>query len=219
MNIDLVDGIYFDLGVSSFQFDDGSRGFSYNKEAVLDMRMDREKKLSALEVINEFEYKELEDIIYKYGEERFAKSIARKIVEEREKEKITTTTKLSEIIKSSIPAKFRDKHPAKRTFQALRIYVNDELSVLEKALDKSVDSLKKGGRLSVISFHSLEDRIVKNKFREYENPCTCPKNMPCVCHKVSKGKIINRKVIIPSDMELSNNNRAHSAKLRIFERI
>lgn len=219
LNIDLVDGIYFDLGVSSFQFDDKERGFSYNKEAVLDMRMDRERELSALKVVNEFSYEDIEEIIYKYGEERFAKSIARRIVEEREKNKITKTTLLSEIIKFAIPRKFQDKHPAKRTFQALRIYVNDELNVLEKSLDKSVEHLKKGGRISVISFHSLEDRIVKNKFKEYENPCTCPKNMPCVCHKVSKGKIINKKVIIPSEEELLNNNRAHSAKLRIFERI
>ena len=219
--IDKVNGIYFDLGVSSVQFDDGDRGFSYKKDAMLDMRMDKDNPLSLKDLINTYSEEEIYKIIDEYGEEKFAKNIARNIIKTREEKEIVSTLELANIIENSIPAKYRykeKKHPAKRTFQAFRIYINDELNILDKVLEDSVNRLESGGRLSVITFHSLEDRIVKNKFKYFENPCTCDKNFPCVCGKKSLGKIINKKVIIPSDEEIEMNNRSRSAKLRIFER-
>lgn len=214
-----VDRILMDIGVSSKQLDDMSRGFSYKYEAKLDMRMDTSKKLSAYEVINEFSEKELADIIYKYGEEPKAKKIASYIVRTRETKNIETTTELANIVIKAIGKKMK-KHPAKRTFQAIRIYVNNELEVLEKAIDKAINLLNNNGRLLIITFHSLEDRIVKEKFRYYENPCSCPKDIPiCVCNKKSYGRILNKKAIVANSDELDENNRAHSAKLRIFERI
>ena len=221
LNLKKVNGIYFDLGVSSVQFDDGDRGFSYRKEAVLDMRMDKDNPITLKDIINTYDEDTLYKIINDYGEEKFARNIARNIVKVRTESEILTTTQLSDIIANSIPARLRykeKKHPAKRTFQAFRIYINDELGVLSKTLDDSIDLLDTSGRLSVITFHSLEDRIVKNKFKEFENPCTCDKNFPCVCGKKSLGRIINKKVIIPSDEEIEKNNRSRSAKLRIFER-
>lgn len=220
LKIERVDGIYMDIGVSSFQFDDPDRGFSYNYNSKLDMRMDREKKLDAYTIVNEFDEKELYHIIKNYGEEQFAKNIAKHICIDREIKKIETTFELVDIIKKSIPAKMRvGKHPAKRTFQALRIYVNDELNVLETTIDKAAELLKDKGRLAIISFHSLEDRIVKNKFKLLENPCTCDKRYPCICGKKSKGIVVTKKPIVSSEDEINNNNRAHSAKLRVFERI
>lgn len=214
-----VDRILMDIGVSSKQLDDMSRGFSYKYEAKLDMRMDTSKKLSAYEVINEFSEKELADIIYKYGEEPKARKIASYIVRTRETKNIETTTELANIVIKAIGKKMK-KHPAKRTFQAIRIYVNNELEVLEKAIDKAINLLNSNGRLLIITFHSLEDRIVKEKFRYYENPCSCPKDIPiCVCNKKSYGRILNKKAIVANSDELDENNRAHSAKLRIFERI
>lgn len=214
-----VDRILMDIGVSSKQLDDMSRGFSYKYEAKLDMRMDTSKKLSAYEVINEFSEKELADIIYKYGEEPKARKIASYIVRTRETKNIETTTELANIVIKAIGKKMK-KHPAKRTFQAIRIYVNNELEVLEKAIDKAISLLNNNGRLLIITFHSLEDRIVKEKFRYYENPCSCPKDIPiCVCNKKSYGRILNKKAIVANSDELDENNRAHSAKLRIFERI
>ena len=221
LNIKKVNGIYFDLGVSSVQFDDGDRGFSYKKEAILDMRMDKDNPITLKEIINTYDEDTLCKIINEYGEEKFARSISKNIVKIRATKEIETTTELSDIIINSIPAKLRykeKKHPAKRTFQAFRIYINDELGVLEKALDDAVELLDIGGRLSVITFHSLEDRIVKNKFKTFEDPCTCDKNFPCVCGKVSLGKIINKKVIVPTYEEIEMNNRSRSAKLRVFER-
>lgn len=214
-----VDRILMDIGVSSKQLDDMSRGFSYKYEAKLDMRMDTSKKLSAYEVINEFSEKELADIIYKYGEEPKARKIASYIVRTRETKNIETTTELANIVIKAIGKKMK-KHPAKRTFQAIRIYVNNELEVLEKAIDKAINLLNNNGRLLIITFHSLEDRIVKEKFRYYENPCSCPKDIPiCVCNKKSYGRILNKKAIVANSDESDENNRAHSAKLRIFERI
>lgn len=214
-----VDRILMDIGVSSKQLDDMSRGFSYKYDAKLDMRMDTSKKLSAYEVINEFSEKELADIIYKYGEEPKARKIASYIVRARETKNIKTTIELANIVIKAIGKKMK-KHPAKRTFQAIRIYVNNELEVLETAIDKAIRLLNKNGRLLIITFHSLEDRIVKEKFRYYENPCTCPKDIPiCLCNKKSYGRILNKKAIVANSDELDENNRAHSAKLRIFERI
>ena len=223
LNIKNVDGALFDLGVSSYQFDEGSRGFSYNKDARLDMRMDRDSELTCERVVNEFSENEISDIIEEYGEEKFARNIAKKITLYRKSKRIETTFELVDIIKSAIPVKFRygdgnSKNPAKRTFQALRIYINRELDVLKSALDKVVDRLNENGRLAVITFHSIEDRIVKEKFKEFESPCTCPKNYPCVCGKKSKGKIVNHKVVVAKSKELEMNRRAKSAKLRIFER-
>ena len=213
-----VDRILMDIGVSSNQLDNLERGFSYRYDAKLDMRMDRNLKISAYEVVNDFSEKEIADIIYKYGEEPKSRKIAKNIVEYRKNKKIETTLELSEIIIKSI-GKSMKKHPSKRTFQAIRIFVNKELEVLEEALDKAVNLLNNNGKLLVITFHSLEDRMVKEKFREYENPCTCPPEIPvCVCNKKSLGKIITRKPIIAKTLELEENNRAHSAKLRIFER-
>ncbi|MCP1222895.1 16S rRNA (cytosine(1402)-N(4))-methyltransferase RsmH [Sebaldella sp. S0638] len=213
-----VSGILMDIGVSSYQLDDPERGFSYKYEAKLDMRMDKSAKISAYEVINEFSEQEIADILYKYGEEPKARRIAKKITEQRKAKKIETTTELADIVIRAI-GKSMKRHPAKRTFQAVRMYVNKELEVLEEALEKAVEHLEDKGRLLVITFHSLEDRIVKNKFRDFEKPCKCPPDIPiCVCGKESLGKVITKKPIIAGELELKENSRAHSAKLRVFER-
>lgn len=221
--IDKIDGIIFDLGVSSFQFDEGDRGFSYNNNSRLDMRMDKDNFLTCEKLVNDFSEYEIYKIIRDFGEENFAKNIAKNICKFRKNKHIETTFELVEIIKESIPASIRNgkdkKHPAKKTFQAFRIYINREFEVIEKALDKVVDRLNSGGRISVISFHSLEDKIIKDKFKFFENPCICPKGYPCVCGKKPFGQIVNRHVITPTANELLINRRAHSAKLRIFERI
>ena len=215
---DKVDRILMDIGVSSNQLDNLERGFSYRYDAKLDMRMNRNLEISAYEVVNDFSEKEIADIIYKYGEEPKSRKIAKNIVEYRKNKKIETTMELSEIVIKSI-GKSMKKHPSKRTFQAIRIFVNKELEVLEEALDKAINLLKDKGKLLVITFHSLEDRMVKEKFREYENPCSCPPEIPvCMCNKKSLGKVITRKPITVKESELNENNRAHSAKLRIFER-
>ena len=215
---DKVDRILMDIGVSSNQLDNIERGFSYRYEAKLDMRMNKDLSVSAYDVVNKFSEKEIADIIYKYGEEPKSRKIAKNIVEYRKNKKIETTVELSDIIIKSI-GKSMKKHPSKRTFQAIRIFVNKELEVLEEALDKAVNLLNKGGKLLVITFHSLEDRMVKEQFRKYENPCICPPEIPvCVCNKKSLGKVITKKPIVAKDEELETNNRAHSAKLRIFER-
>lgn len=215
---DKVDRILMDIGVSSKQLDDIDRGFSYKYDAKLDMRMNEEQELTAYEVINEYSEKELADIIYKYGEEPKARKIANYIVRARQEKNIETTVELANIIIKAIGKKMK-KHPAKRTFQAIRIFVNNELEVLKNAIDKAMDLLNDNGKLLIITFHSLEDRIVKEKFRYYENPCLCPKDIPiCICNKKSYGKIVNKKAIIAKCEELNENNRAHSAKLRIFER-
>ncbi len=214
-----VDGILMDIGVSSNQLDNAERGFSYRFDAKLDMRMNDEIKITAHDVVNKFSEKDIADIIYKYGEEPKSRKIAKNIVLYREKKSIDTTLELSDIVIKSI-GKSMKKHPSKRTFQALRIYVNNELEVLEEALDKSINLLSNKGKLLVITFHSLEDKIVKDKFREYANPCTCDPSIPiCICGKKSLGKVVTRKPIISKSEELLENNRAHSAKLRIFERI
>lgn len=223
LNIEKIDGILYDLGVSSYQFDEESRGFSYNKDAKLDMRMDKENTLTCEMLVNDFSEEEIYKIIEEYGEDNFAKNIAKKIVEYRQNKRIENTLELVEIIKSAIPAKLRytgvkGKNPAKRTFQAFRIYINRELEVIDNSLDKVVDRVNEGGRICVITFHSLEDRLVKNKFKTFKNPCTCPKGYPCVCGKKSKGHIVNKKVITAKDLELDKNKRSKSAKLRIFER-
>ncbi len=213
-----VSGILMDIGVSSYQLDDPERGFSYKYEAKLDMRMNKNAKISAYEVINEFSEQEIADILYKYGEEPKSRRIARKITEARKEKSIETTTELADIVIRAI-GKSMKRHPAKRTFQAVRMYVNQELEVLEEALEKAVELLEDRGRLLVITFHSLEDRIVKNKFREFEKPCKCPPNIPiCVCGKESLGKVITKKPIVAGELELNDNSRAHSAKLRVFER-
>jgi len=216
-----VDGILLDLGVSSYQLDDAERGFSYRFDAPLDMRMDRSAGISAADVVNTWTEDELFRVIKEYGEERFAGRIAKNICRERQKAPIETTFELAEIIRGSIPAKNRREggHPAKRTFQAIRIEVNRELEVLRGSLESMVDLLADGGRLCVITFHSLEDRIVKTEFKKYEDPCTCPPDFPvCVCGKRTKGTVISRKPILPSEEEIRDNIRSHSAKLRVFER-
>ena len=220
MGITGADGIMLDLGVSSYQFDNGERGFSYNTDAPLDMRMDTRKDLTAAVIVNEYPEEEIRRILRDYGEEKFAPQIASNIAKARSKGRIETTFELNEIIKNSIPAKFRaNGHPSRQTFQALRIACNEELDVLETSLDDMADFLNPGGRLSIITFHSLEDRIVKNAFKRFENPCICPPNFPkCVCGRVSKGKVITRKPIIPTDEEIEVNPRSRSAKLRVFER-
>lgn len=215
-----VDGIVIDLGVSSYQLDTKERGFSYKLEAPLDMRMDTDKSLTAKEIVNTYSEMELFRIIRDYGEDGFAKNIAKHIVKAREVKEIETTTELAEIIKNAIPAKMRQGkgHPAKQTFQALRIELNRELDVLKNTLDDMVELLNPGGRLCIITFHSLEDRIVKSAFKKYENPCTCPPSFPvCVCGAKSRGQVLTRKPIVPSGKELEENNRSKSAKLRIFE--
>jgi 16S rRNA (cytosine1402-N4)-methyltransferase len=219
--IEKVDGIVLDLGVSSYQLDTADRGFSYREDALLDMRMDRRQETTAGTIINEYPERELYRIIRDYGEDRFAKNIAKHIVAERKKHPIETTGELVEIIRHAIPMKFQKTsgHPAKRTFQAIRIELNRELEVLQESLDTMIEMLNPGGRICIITFHSLEDRIVKSNFRKNENPCTCPSDFPvCVCGNVSKGKVITRKPILPSEEELEENSRSKSAKLRIFER-
>lgn len=218
-----ADGILLDLGVSSFQLDTRERGFSYmDEDALLDMRMDQSSEKTAADIVNGYSQEELYRVIHTYGEERFAKRIAKNIVEERKIQPIKTVGRLNEIIRRSIPKKQQifGKHPAKRTYQALRIELNRELEVLEDSLDQMIDFLNDGGRICVITFHSLEDRIVKNIFRKNENPCTCPKDFPvCVCGNRPKGRVITRKPILPSAEELEENSRSRSAKLRVFERI
>ena len=221
LGIDKVDGIVLDLGVSSYQLDTAERGFSYREDAPLDMRMDRRQKMTARDIVNDYEERELYRVIRDYGEDKFAKNIAKHIVAARQKAPIETTGQLTEIIRASIPMKFQKKSvgPAKRTFQAIRIELNQELEVLKNSLDAMIDLLNPGGRLCIITFHSLEDRIVKSALRKNENPCTCPSDFPvCVCGKISKGSIITRKPILPSKEEMEENSRAKSAKLRIFER-
>lgn len=221
LGVESADGILLDLGVSSYQLDDAERGFSYRADAPLDMRMDQRQSLSAKEVVNGYSLPELSRVIQEYGEERFARNIAKHIVQSRQEKPIETTGELISIIKAAIPAKAREGggHPAKRTFQAIRIEVNKELDVLRDSLDGMIDMLGDGGRICVITFHSLEDRIVKDTFRRNENPCTCPPDFPvCVCGKKSKGKVITRKPIVPSARETEENPRSKSAKLRVFER-
>lgn len=221
LGIDKVDGIVLDLGVSSYQLDTAERGFSYREDAPLDMRMDTRQKMTARDIVNDYEEMELYRVIRDYGEDKFAKNIAKHIVAARKVKPIETTGELTEIIRASIPMKYQKKsgHPAKRTFQAIRIELNRELEVLKDSLDDMIDLLNPGGRLCIITFHSLEDRIVKSAFRKNENPCTCPSDFPvCVCGKVSKGSILTRKPILPSKEEMEENSRAKSAKLRIFER-
>ena len=217
LKIDKIDGAILDLGVSSHQLDEGERGFSYNTNARLDMRMNKEQSFSAYELVNTYSEEDLKRIIYAYGEERFAPHIARLIVSEREKKPIETTFELSDIIRRAMPKsqKYADKHPAKRTFQAIRIEVNRELEILEQALRDFVSVLKPGGVLAVITFHSLEDRIVKNVFGDLISGCVCPKSFPvCICNKKPGGKLVNKKPIVSGQDELEMNNRAHSAKLR-----
>jgi 16S rRNA (cytosine1402-N4)-methyltransferase len=224
LGIDKVDGILLDIGVSSYQLDTADRGFSYKEDAdaPLDMRMDQRNPLSARVIVNEYSEREIFHVIRDYGEDPFAQNIAKHIVRAREEAPIETTGQLVEIIKAAIPARVRSGggHPAKRTFQALRIECNHELSVLEDSIDGMIARLNPGGRIAIITFHSLEDRIVKNKFRENENPCICPPDFPvCVCGRTSRGKVITRKPIIPSEEECEENKRAKSSKLRVFEHI
>lgn len=222
IGVEKVDGIVLDLGVSSFQLDTPERGFTYRDEnAPLDMRMDDRQSLTAKDIVNGYSEMDLYRIIRDYGEDKFAKNIAKHIVQERAKKPIKTTGELTEIIRASIPMKVQvtGGHPAKRTFQAIRIELNKELEVLQNNLDDMIDLLNPGGRICIITFHSLEDRIVKSNFKRNENPCTCPSDFPvCVCGKVSKGKVITRKPILPSEKELEENSRSKSAKLRVFER-
>ena len=217
--VDKVDGILMDIGVSSKQLDDPERGFSYRYDVKLDMRMNTDQKISAYDVVNTYSEEQLSKIIFEYGEERHARKIAKLIVEERKSSPIEKTSDLIALIKRAYPER-ASKHPAKKTFQAIRIEVNRELEVLENAMSKAVELLKVGGRLAIITFHSLEDRIVKNTFKDLATACKCPKDIPiCVCGGVKKFEIITKKPIIPIDDELKNNNRAHSSKLRILERI
>lgn len=217
--VDKVDGILMDIGVSSKQLDDPDRGFSYRYDVKLDMRMNTDQKISAYDVVNTYSEEQISKIIFEYGEERHARKIAKLIVEERKSSPIEKTSDLIALIKRAYPER-ASKHPAKKTFQAIRIEVNRELEVLENAISKAVELLKVGGRLAIITFHSLEDRIVKNKFKDLATACKCPKDIPiCVCGGVKKFEIITKKPIIPIDDELKNNNRAHSSKLRILERI
>ena len=217
-----MDGIYLDLGVSSYQLDTAERGFTYREDdAPLDMRMDQRNTQTAADIVNTYSESDLYRIIRDYGEDRFAKNIAKHIVRRREEKPFETTGELNEVIKAAIPAKVRavGGHPSKRTFQAIRIELNQELDVLERSIDRMIDLLNPGGRLSIITFHSLEDRMVKNSFRRSENPCTCPPGFPvCMCGKKSKGTVVTRKPILPSAEELEANRRSKSAKLRVFER-
>lgn len=223
IGVEKVDGIVLDLGVSSFQLDTPERGFTYRDEnAPLDMRMDDRQSLTAKDIVNGYSEMDLYRIIRDYGEDKFAKNIAKHIVQERAKKPIKTTGELTEIIRASIPMKVQvtGGHPAKRTFQAIRIELNKELEVLQDNLDDMIDLLNPGGRICIITFHSLEDRIVKTNFKRNENPCTCPSDFPvCVCGKKSKGKVVTRKPILPSEEELEVNSRSKSAKLRVFERV
>lgn len=219
-NIEKVDGILLDLGVSSYQLDTVERGFSYKFDTELDMRMDTRQTLTAKDIVNQYSEKELFRIIRDYGEDKFAQNIAKHIVKARETQPINTTYELNEIIKAAIPAKMRQNgHPSKKTFQAIRIECNRELDVLRNTLDDMIDLLGEDGRLAIITFHSLEDRIVKSAFKAKENPCTCPPSFPvCVCGNKSKGIVVTKKPILPSEEELENNSRSKSAKLRIFEK-
>lgn len=223
IGIEKADGILLDLGVSSFQLDVPERGFTYRDEtAPLDMRMDKRQKLTAEEVVNEYDEMDLFRIIRDYGEDRFAKNIAKHIAAARKNARIQTAGELTEIIRDAIPKRIQAAggHPAKRTFQAIRIEVNQELLVLENTLEDMIDLLNPGGRLCIITFHSLEDRIVKTHFKKNENPCTCPKDFPvCICGKIPKGKCVTRKPVLPTKEELMRNSRAKSAKLRVFEKI
>lgn len=222
LSIDKVDGIVLDLGVSSYQLDTADRGFSYMSDAPLDMRMDQRQELTAKDIVNQYSEMQLYYIIKDFGEDKFAKNIAKHIVRARELKEIETTGELSEIIKAAIPMKQRltGGHPAKKTFQAIRIELNKELEVLKNSLDDMIEILNNEGRICVITFHSLEDRIIKNIFRKNENPCTCPSDFPvCICGKQSKGKVITRKPILPSELEIEENKRSKSSKLRVFERI
>ena len=222
LGIEKADGIYLDLGVSSYQLDTADRGFTYREEnAPLDMRMDQRKTETAKDIVNNYSEADLFHIIRDYGEDRFAKNIAKHIVMARQKKEIETTGELNEIIRAAIPARVRATggHPSKRTYQAIRIELNQELRVLEDSVDRMIDLLAPGGRLSIITFHSLEDRIVKNRFRINENPCTCPPEFPvCMCGKKSKGHVVTRKPILPGEEELEENSRSKSAKLRVFEK-
>lgn len=221
IGIHRVDGILLDLGVSSYQLDNAERGFTYREDVPLDMRMDQRGSRTARDIVNEYSEMDLYRIIRDYGEDKFAKNIAKHIVAARETAPIETTGQLTEIIKGAIPMKMRltGGHPAKKTFQAIRIELNGELQVLEQAIDGMIDRLNPGGRFCIITFHSLEDRIVKNRFRENENPCICPSSFPvCVCGRKSKGRVITRKPILPGAQEIEENSRAKSAKLRVFER-
>lgn len=221
MGVTGVDGILLDLGVSSYQLDTVERGFSYNHDTSLDMRMDTRQRLTAKEIVNTYSQKELFRIIKDYGEDQFAANIAKHICQAREEKEIETTFELNEIIKAAIPMKMRATggHPSKRTFQAIRIECNHELDVLRDSLDEMIEFLNPGGRIAIITFHSLEDRIVKTAFKKNEDPCTCPKNFPvCVCGNVSKGFAVTKKPILPSEEELAENSRSKSAKLRVFER-
>lgn len=222
LGIDKVDGILLDLGVSSFQLDTKERGFTYREEdAPLDMRMDDRQSLTARDIVNTYPESELFRIIRDYGEDKFAKNIAKHIVEARKEYSIETTGQLNEIIRASIPMKMQINggHPSKRTYQAIRIELNRELEVLQNNLDDMIDLLNEDGRLCIITFHSLEDRIVKSNFKKNEDPCTCPRNFPvCVCGNESKGRVVTRKPILPTEFELENNSRSKSAKLRVFEK-
>lgn len=222
IGVERVDGIILDLGVSSFQLDTPERGFTYREtDAPLDMRMDLRQTKTARDIVNEYSETELFRIIRDYGEDKFAKNIAKHIVRERQKKPIETTGELTDLIRASIPMKVRmtGGHPAKRTFQAIRIELNRELEVLREHLDEMIGLLNPGGRICIITFHSLEDRIVKNCFKKNEDPCTCPKDFPvCVCGNVSKGKVVTRKPVLPGEEELKVNSRSKSAKLRVFEK-
>lgn len=221
LQIEKIDGMMLDLGVSSYQLDTEERGFSYRYDAPLDMRMDKRQTLTARDIVNGYSEMELFRVIWDYGEDKFAKNIAKHIVAARQQSPIETTGRLNEIIKAAIPAKMRAEggHPSKRTYQAIRIECNKELEVLRDSLEELIGLLNPGGRLCIITFHSLEDRIVKSAFKKAENPCTCPPSFPvCVCGKVSQGKVITNKPILPGEEELERNSRAKSAKLRIFER-
>lgn len=219
LEISGVDGILLDLGVSSYQLDERNRGFSYMGEAKLDMRMDRTQQLTAKEVVNSYSEENLAKIIFEYGEEKFSRQIAKKIVEQRREKQIETTEELVDIIEKVVPRKAKEGHPAKRTFQAIRIEVNNEIKPLYQTIVDSIDSLKSGGRLCVLTFHSLEDRAVKNAFTDSSGKCICPPGLPyCVCGAISKGKIITRKPMLPTEEEMEENSRSKSAKLRIFEK-
>ena len=222
LNIKGVDGILLDLGVSSYQIDEKTRGFTYMDDGPLDMRMDKSQKLTAEYIVNNYKEQDLARIIFEYGEEKFSRKIARNICEYRKNKKIETTGELVKIIEKSIPGKFREKnsHPAKRTFQAIRIEVNNEIEPLYNTIKNSITALNSKGRLCVITFHSLEDRMVKKAYVDAEGKCTCPKDLPyCVCGNVSLGKIITKKPILPTEKEMQENSRSRSAKLRVFEKI
>ncbi len=223
LHIDKVNGILLDLGVSSYQLDTADRGFTYRVDAPLDMRMDQRNPMTAKDIINDYSQEELLRVLWDYGEEKYARQIVSKILKARQDHPIETTGELVELIREAMPAKVLKKsqgHPAKRTFQAIRIELNQELEVLKSSINMMIDYLAPGGRICIITFHSLEDRIVKNMFKKNENPCTCPPSFPvCVCNQVSKGHIVTRKPILPSDEELAYNKRSKSAKLRVFEHV